>query len=69
MITAPAFIVTVVARLPLPFAAPQAVVTTPPLPALVTAQVQLPNVRPAGAVSTTAAPVTSSGPLLVTVTV
>ena len=66
MIAAPAFIVTVVARLPLPAAAPQAVVTMPPLPALVTAQVHAPKLRPAGAASVTVASVTSPGPLLAT---
>src|SRR6266536_6246002 len=69
MTIAPDFIVTVVLMLPEPLAAPHAVVTVPPLPGLLTAHVQLPNVSAAGAVSTTVAPVTSLGPLLVTVIV
>ena len=66
---APDFIVTVVLRSPLPLGAPHAVATTPPLPALVTAHVHAPKVMPGGAASTTVAPVTSPGPLLVTVIV
>src|SRR5256885_1962560 len=69
MMTAPGCIVAVVARLPLPLAAPHAVVTLPPLPGLLTEQVHAPKVTFAGAVSVTVALVTSLGPLLVTVTV
>src|SRR5438067_11451113 len=67
--TAPGCIVAVVARLPLPLAAPHAVVAEPPLPGLLTAHVHAPKVTFAGAVSATAALVTSLGPLLVTVIV
>src|SRR6476661_4524042 len=66
---APGCIVTLVARLPLPFGAPQAVVTLPPLPALVTTHVQLPKAMRAGATSVTIAFVTSPGPLFVTMSV
>src|SRR5258707_1179425 len=45
---APLFIVTVVLMSPEPLAAPQAVVTVPPLPGSLTAHVQLPNVSPDG---------------------
>src|SRR5437763_396200 len=67
--TAPGRIVAVVARLPVPLAAPHAVVTLPPLPGLLTTHVHAPKVVLAGAVSVTVALVTSLGPLLVMVTV
>src|SRR5437764_95420 len=66
---APGRIVAVVARLPVPLAAPHAVVTLPPLPALLTTHVHAPKVMLAGAVSVTVALVTSLGPLLVMVIV
>src|SRR5258706_11377161 len=69
IMTAPTFIVTRALMFPEPVGEPHAVVTTPPLPALLTAHVQLPRVRPEGATSVTVAPVTSAGPLLVTVMV
>src|SRR5436190_9195763 len=66
MMDAPFCIVTVVAMLPTPLGAPQAVITLPPDPGPITAQVHAPMVIPAGAVSVTVALVTSDGPLLVT---
>ena len=69
MTTAPFLSVTVVLMLPLPVAAPHAVTTVPPAPGAVTVHDQLPNVVPTGALSLTTAPVTSPGPLLVTLIV